>query len=79
MTIQQQAVKYGKRRLARRVGRALPWVGAIVALATLRSAIRRKGLVRGSVDSALDAVPFVGGLKGIAETVRGRDFLADRT
>jgi hypothetical protein len=57
----------------------IPWVGAIIALATLGSAIRRKGLVRGSVDSALNAIPFVGGMKGMAEMARGRDFIADRT
>jgi hypothetical protein len=78
MSIQHQAVKYGQRRLARRVARAIPWVGAAIALAGLGSAIRRKGLVRGSVHTALDAIPYVGGLKGAAEMVRGRDFLRDR-
>jgi hypothetical protein len=78
MTIQQQAVKFGQRRLARRLGRSLPWIGAVVALATLGSAIRRKGLLRGSVDSALNAIPLVGGVKNVAEMVRGRDFIADR-
>jgi hypothetical protein len=79
MSIQQQAVKFGQRRVTRRLVRALPWVGAVVALATLGSAIRRKGLVRGSVDSALNAIPYVGGVKGVAEMVRGRDFIGDRT
>ena len=79
MGIQQQALRYGQRRVARRVGRMIPWVGAVVALATLGSAIRRKGVVRGSVDSALNAIPFVGGMKGMAEMMRGRDFIADRT
>ena len=65
--------------IARRVARAIPWVGAVVALATLGSSIRRKGLVRGSVHSALDALPIVGGVKGVAEMVRGRDFIRDRT
>jgi hypothetical protein len=45
---------------------------------TLSSAIRRKGVVRGAIHSALDAIPFVGGAKNIAEAVRGRDFLPDR-
>jgi hypothetical protein len=78
MTIQQSAMRYGQRRLTRRLGRSLPWVGAAFALLTLGSAIRRKGVVRGTVDSALNAVPFVGGLKNVAEAVRGRDFIADR-
>jgi hypothetical protein len=29
-------------------------------------------------DSALNAIPFVGGLKNAVEVVRGRDFIRDR-
>ena len=78
MTIRDQAVRYGQRRLRRRIGRSLPWIGTIVALATLGSAIRRKGLFGGSVNTALDAIPFVGGAKNIAEVYRGRDFIRDK-
>jgi hypothetical protein len=78
MAIQQQALKYGQRRLLRRASRSLPWIGAAIALVTLGSAIRRKGFIGGTVDSALNAVPFVGGMKNAAEIVRGRDFIRDR-
>jgi hypothetical protein len=70
---------YATRKLARRLSRSLPWIGAAIALATLGSAIRRKGLVRGSLHSALDAIPFVGAAKNGAEFVRGRDFFPDRS
>jgi hypothetical protein len=56
----------------------LPWIGTIVAIATLGSAIRRKGLFGGSANAALDAIPFVGGAKNIAEVYRGRDFIRDK-
>ena len=79
MTLRQHAVQYGQRKLARRLGRSLPWVGAAIALVTVASAIRRKGVVGGTIDSALNAIPFIGGLKNVAEVVRGRDFIADRT
>ena len=69
---------YAGRKLARRLTRSIPYIGALVALATLGSAIRRKGVVRGAVHSALDAIPFVGGAKNLAEVARGRDFLRDR-
>lgn len=69
---------YAGRKLARRLTRSIPYIGALVALATLGSAIRRKGVVRGTVHSALDAIPFVGGAKNLAEVARGRDFLRDR-
>ena len=78
MAIQQQALKYGQRRLLRRAGRSLPWIGAAVALVTIGTAIRRKGFIGGTLDSALNAIPFVGGVKNAAEVVRGRDFIRDR-
>jgi hypothetical protein len=78
MSIQQQAVQFGQRQLGRRLGRSLPWFGAAFALIMLASAIRRKGLVRGTLDSALNAIPVVGGLKNAAEVVRGRDFIRDK-
>ena len=31
------------------------------------------------MDTALDFIPFVGGVKNAAEVVRGRDFIRDRT
>ena len=73
-----QASRYGQIRLAQRVGRSIPWIGAAIALVTLGSAIRRKGFVGGAVDTALNAVPFVGGMKNVAELYRGRDFIRDR-
>ena len=44
----------------------------------LGAAVRRKGAVRGTVDTALDFTPVVGGIKNVAEVMRGRDFLGDR-
>ena len=78
MTVNNQALRYGQRMLLRRVTRAIPWVGTVVALATIGAAIRRKGLFRGSVDGALNALPYLGGAKIAAEAVRGRDFIRDR-
>jgi hypothetical protein len=78
MAIQQQALRYGQRRLLQRLGRSIPFLGAAVALVTIGSAIRRKGVFGGTLDSALNAVPFLGGVKNAAEVVRGRDFIRDR-
>jgi hypothetical protein len=78
MTIQQQAVKYGQRRILRRVSRSIPWIGAAAALVTLGATIRRKGMFGGTLDAALNAIPFVGAMKNTAEVVRGRDFIRDR-
>jgi hypothetical protein len=78
MSMKNQLVQYGQRRIAKRLLRAAPWLGAVVALATLGAAIRRKGPFRGTVDTALDFTPVVGGIKNMAEVMRGRDFIADR-
>ncbi len=70
--------RYVGHRATRRLYRALPLVGGIVALATLGSAIRRKGWFAGTADTALDFIPFVGGAKALAEVARGGDFIPDK-
>ena len=64
--------------MTRKLVRAVPFIGAVVAAATLMRAVRRKGMLGGTVDTVLDFIPFVGGAKNAAEIVRGRDFIADR-
>lgn len=78
MSITGQAVQYAQRRVTRKLLRAVPWLGAIVALATLGRAIRRKGIVGGAVDTTLDFIPFVGGAKNLTEIARGRDLIRDK-
>jgi hypothetical protein len=78
MAATQQLKQYAARRATKRLYRAMPWIGSVVALATLGAAIRRKGLFRGTVNTVLDFIPFVGGAKNLAEAARGRDFLRDR-
>jgi hypothetical protein len=78
MSIKHQIVQYGQRRMTRKLLRAMPWVGGVVALATLGAAIRRKGALRGTLDTILDFIPFVSGVKNATEIVRGRDLLRDR-
>ena len=78
MTVQQQALRFGQRRVTRRLSRALPWIGTAIALASLASTVRRKGVLRGSADTALNAVPVIGALKALVEVVRGRDLLSDK-
>jgi hypothetical protein len=78
MAMSKQLRQYAKRRVTRRLIRAVPWIGGVVALVTLGGAIRRKGLLGGSLDTALDMVPYVGGVKNLAEIGRGRDFIRDR-
>ena len=74
----RQVTTYAGTKLAKRLARSIPWIGAVIAIATLGHAIRRKGMVCGTLHTGLDAIPFVGGAKTLAELARGRDFFPDR-
>jgi putative toxin of predicted polymorphic toxin system len=78
MAISRPLQQYASRRIARRLYRSMPWIGSLVAIATIGSVLRRKGVVRGTMDTALNFIPFVGGAKNVAEAMRGRDFFPDR-
>jgi hypothetical protein len=78
MAVTRQISQYARGRLLRRLSRSMPWIGAAVALAAVGTAVRRKGLFGGVVDTALDAVPGVGAVKNAIEAVRGRDFITDK-
>ena len=79
MALAKQASQYARGRLLRRLSRSMPWIGAVVAIAAVGSAIRRKGFLGGAVDTALDAMPGIGAVKNAFEAVRGRDFIKDKS
>ena len=78
MSIPATMTRYGATRVSRRLSRSIPFIGAVVAIAALGAAIRRKGWFGGTVDTTLNAIPFVGAAKTVVEVVRGRDLIADR-
>ena len=76
-TILRSLVRAGGTRLARKVGKALPLVGTAVAVGLVGYEIKKKGLMRGIVNTALDATPVVGTAKNVIEVFTG-DWLADK-
>jgi hypothetical protein len=78
MAIGNKVARWGGMKLSRRLRRSIPILGTAIAVATVVSTVRRKGVVSGTLDTGLNAVPFVGALKNIAEVMRGRDFFPDR-
>ena len=64
--------------MSRRLSRSLPWIGTAIALATVFSTVRRKGVTRGVLDTGLNAVPVLGAAKNVVELARGKDFFPDR-
>ena len=79
MAVTRQIGQYARGRLVRRLSRSLPLIGAAVAIAAIGTAVRRKGLFGGTLDTALDAMPGVGAVKNAFEAIRGRDFIKDKT
>jgi hypothetical protein len=78
MTMSNRIASWAGARLSRRVSRSLPWIGAAVAVVTVASTMRRKGVISGALDTGLNSVPFVGAAKNLIEVARGRDFFPDR-
>ena len=79
MAVIRQISQYARGRVLRRLSRSMPWIGAAVALAAIGTAVRRKGVRGGVVDTALDAMPGAGAVKNALEAIRGRDFIKDKT
>jgi hypothetical protein len=42
MTLTKQVSQYARGRLVRRLSRSMPWIGGVVAIAAMGTAIRRK-------------------------------------
>jgi hypothetical protein len=74
-----RAARWGGARLSRRLARSIPFLGAIVAVATVGATMRRKGMVGGLADTGLNAIPYLGALKNLVEVVRREDFFPDLT
>ena len=70
-------MRWGAMRAARRVAVSVPLVGSAIALLVAGAAIRRKGLLGGTLETALNATPFLGAVKNAVEMYRG-DFIPDK-
>jgi hypothetical protein len=77
MTRGRKLGRWAGRRLARRLGKSVPILGAAVAVAYLAHSVRRKGLFGGLAHTALDALPIVGAVKNGIELFTD-DWFPDR-
>lgn len=78
MTMSNRVARYGGMRLSKRLRRSMPIIGTAIAVATVVATVRRKGVISGSLDTGLNAMPIVGAVKNVIEVMRGRDFFPDR-
>lgn len=76
-SIRRKLVHASGWQVAKRVAKTIPFGGTAVAVLLVGSDIRNKGVVKGLVNSGLDAIPFVGLAKNAVEIVRG-DFIPDK-
>ncbi len=64
-------------QVVKRAAKMLPFGGTAVVIALVGHDIRKKGLVKGVVNSGIDAIPFVGLAKNAVELFTG-DFISDK-
>ncbi len=76
-SIKRKLVHAGGWQVAKRIAKMVPFGGTAVAVVLVGSDIRNKGVLKGLVNSGIDAIPFVGLAKNAVEIVRG-DFIPDK-
>jgi hypothetical protein len=73
----RKIVKAGGWELAKRLIKPIPIIGSIVAVGLAGYAIKKKGLLRGSLHVGLDVTPLVGTAKNVVEIFTG-DLIRDK-
>jgi hypothetical protein len=76
-SIKRKLAHAGGWQVVKRAAKAVPFGGAAVAVVLVGSDIRSKGVVKGLVNSGIDAIPFVGLVKNGVELFTG-DFISDK-
>jgi hypothetical protein len=64
-------------QVAKRAAKMLPFGGTVIVVGLVGHDIKRKGFVRGVINSGIDAIPVVGLAKNAVELLTG-DLIADR-
>jgi len=75
--IKRKIIHAGGWQVAKRVAKTIPFGGTAVVIALVGSDIKRKGVVKGLLNSGIDAIPVIGLAKNAVELVRG-DFIPDK-
>ncbi len=75
--ILRRIIRAGGYRIAMRAAKSVPLIGTAVAVGLIGYEIKKKGVARGLVNTALDATPVVGLFKNTIELFTG-DWLPDK-
>ena len=76
-SIKRKLIHAGGWQVAKRVAKTIPFGGTAVVIVLVGTDIRNKGVIKGILNSGIDAIPFVGLAKNAVELVRG-DFIPDK-
>ncbi len=76
-SLKRKIVHAGGWTIAKRVAKSIPYVGSAMAIGLVGYDIKKKGVVKGVLNSGIDAIPFVGMGKNIVEFFTG-DFFPDK-
>ncbi len=76
-SIKRKAAEAGGWMAAKRIARSVPYLGSALAIGMVGYDIKRKGVVKGILNSGLDAIPFIGLGKNAIEFFTG-DLLPDK-
>jgi hypothetical protein len=75
--IGRKLVHAGGWQVAKRIAKMVPFGGTVVAVGLVGHDIKKKGVVKGVLNSGIDAIPFVGLTKNAVELFTG-DFIPDK-
>lgn len=76
-SLKRKAAEAGGWMAARRVAKSVPYLGTVMAIGFVGYDIKKKGFVKGVINSGLDAIPLIGTGKNIIEFFTG-DLLPDK-
>jgi len=76
-SLKRKIVHAGGWTLAKRVAKSIPVVGTALAIGLVGYDIKKKGVVKGVLNSGLDAIPMVGLGKNVVEFFTG-DLIPDK-
>ena len=76
-TIKRKLLHAGGWQVVKRGAKMLPFGGTVLAIGLVGHDIRRKGVVKGVINSGIDAIPVIGLAKNAVELFTG-DFIPDK-
>ena len=76
-SIKRKLLHAGGWQVVKRVARSVPFGGTAVVVVLVGSDIKNKGVVKGLMNSGIDAIPIVGLVKNGVELFTG-DFISDK-